>query len=193
EGDSFDLNPGDLDEVPIVIGHVELPEPYLPNSVSFLYQVGQDLARSRLLAPKRRRKLGPSGVLRSAADVPAGAQKALRRLDRVDQDLERVRTSAARRAESLAGQFDRVIQLLEDRGHISFDVDGGFTGPPQHSGNQSTHETDAAWALTPSGQRLARLYHECDLLVVEALEEGLFDGLNNAEVAAMASSFVYEE
>ncbi|MCP3988789.1 MAG: DEAD/DEAH box helicase [Actinomycetia bacterium] len=193
DGGTFDVNPGDLDEVPVVVGRVELPEPYLPNSVSFLHQVGQDLARSRLLGPKRRRKLGPSGVVRSAADVPPGAQKALRRLDRVDQDLQKVKASAARRAESLAGQFDRVIELLEDRGHISFDVQHASADTTQRGGNGDVVDADAAWVLTSSGQRLARLYHECDLLVVEAMEDGLFDGLNSAEVAAMASSFVYEE
>jgi ATP-dependent RNA helicase HelY len=173
EGDAFEVNPGDLDETPVVVGRLELPEPYLPNSVSFLYEVGQELARSRLRGSKRRRKLGPSGAIRSAADVPPKAHKALRRLERVDKDLDRVRSAAARRAESLAAQFDRVIELLEERGHLDLDR--------------------ASWALTPSGQRLARLYHECDLLVVEAMEEGVFDRLNSAEVAAMASSFVYEE
>ena len=73
------------------------------------------------------------------------------------------------RSESLALQFDRVVQLLEDRGHL----DG--------------------WTLTPSGQRLARLYHECDLLLVEALDNGLFDDLSSSEVAAMASVFTFED
>ena len=49
------------------------------------------------------------------------------------------------------------------------------------------------WELTDSGQRLARLYHESDLFLVEVLEDGLFDDLAPPELVALASSFVYEE
>jgi ATP-dependent RNA helicase HelY len=48
------------------------------------------------------------------------------------------------------------------------------------------------WSLTPSGERLRRIYHECDLLLSLALGEGLFDGLADAEVAALASCCTYE-
>jgi len=48
------------------------------------------------------------------------------------------------------------------------------------------------WQLTEAGERLARLYHECDLLVSESLGAGLLDGLDPAAVAALASTFTYE-
>ncbi len=75
----------------------------------------------------------------------------------------------AKSTESLALQFDRVIDLLSDRGHL----DG--------------------WSLTDSGTRLARFYHECDLLLIEALDQGLFDGLSAPEIAAFASTFTFED
>ena len=127
----------------------------------------------------KKRRLTPTGSIRAAEDVPAGARKALRRLDRIDGDLRDVQTSAAQRVASLAGQFDRVIDLLRSRGHL--ETDDGRS--PDLDG----------WTLTDSGQRLARLYHECDLLAIEALEDGLFDGLAAADVAALASCLVYEE
>jgi ATP-dependent RNA helicase HelY len=173
DGEAHEVGPADLDGVPVVVGQVELPQPYLPNSVSFVHEASQLLARTRLPAPRRRRKLPTGGAVRSADDVPPQARKALRRLDRIDADIEAVSSSAARRAESLAGQFDRVIALLEERGHLTTD--------------------EPSWRLTPSGQRLARLYHECDLLVVEALEDGLLDGLDAPELAALVSCFSYEE
>ena len=58
------------------------------------------------------------------------------------------------RTGSLVDTFDRVLQLLEAWGYL----DG--------------------WALTARGERLVRIYHECDLLIAEALEEGLFDDLD---------------
>jgi ATP-dependent RNA helicase HelY len=191
DGQAYEVGPLDLDEPPIVIGQVELPEPYLPNSVTFVYEAAQSLARTRLLAPKRRRQLGPSGPIRSSEDVPPQARKALRRLERIETDLELIASSASRRVDSLAGQFDRVISLLEDRGHLI--VGRPETGSEVEPNGQPRTEWHPGWHLTASGQRLARLYHECDLLVVEALEAGLFDGLTAPELAALASCFAYEE
>src|SRR5207249_9840646 len=37
------------------------------------------------------------------------------------------------------------------------------------------------------------IYHECDLLVAECLRGGLFDGLDPPSVAALASTFSYEQ
>jgi ATP-dependent RNA helicase HelY len=48
------------------------------------------------------------------------------------------------------------------------------------------------WQLTAAGVRLRRIYHECDLLVSIAVEEGLFDGLTDAELASLASCITYE-
>jgi ATP-dependent RNA helicase HelY len=48
------------------------------------------------------------------------------------------------------------------------------------------------WALTEDGARLARIYHESDLLVAESLRTGLFDGVDIADAAALASAFTYE-
>jgi len=70
--------------------------------------------------------------------------------------------------EDLAGELDAVIGVLERRGY----VDG--------------------WKVTDAGARLAGLYHEADLLVVESLEAGQLDGLDPASLAAVASGFCYE-
>ena len=80
-------------------------------------------------------------------------------------DLER---RIATRGESLARRFDDVLGVLESRGF----VDG--------------------WALTANGELLVRVFHECDLLIAEAIAAGLFDGLDVASFAGIASTFVYE-
>ena len=58
--------------------------------------------------------------------------------------------------QALSRRMDRALRLLERRGHVDLD----------------------AWRLTESGALLARIYHESDLLVAEALADGLFDGLD---------------
>jgi superfamily II RNA helicase len=69
---------------------------------------------------------------------------------------------------SLAAQLDRRLAVLEARGFI----DG--------------------WRMTEAGQALASVYHESDLLVTEALRDGVFDGLDPASLAAVASALTFE-
>ena len=71
----------------------------------------------------------------------------------------------------LARRFDRVLELLESHGYV--DVEG--------------------WSLTNAGKRLAGLYHECDLRVSVALENGTFDGLNSSQLSAVVSSLIFED
>ena len=94
--------------------------------------------------------------------------RAADRAERLVRDSERLERRIRGRTESLARQFDRVLRVLEAWGY----VDG--------------------WALTSAGERLARTYHEADLLVAECLQQGLLDGLDPPGLAAVASVFTYE-
>ena len=169
ESETYEINAQSLEAVPSVIGAVELPEPYLPHSMSFIHEVSQAMNNARRIGAKRRKGLGPTGAVRSVQDLPPAARKGLKRIDKIDLEIAQTLKAVRSRTESLGVQFERVIELLEVRGHL----DG--------------------WQLTDSGQRLARLYHECDLLLVEALDDGLFDGLSPSEIAALASTFTYED
>ncbi|MCD2187488.1 DEAD/DEAH box helicase [Actinomycetospora soli] len=91
------------------------------------------------------------------------------RLTRETEQLEqRVRSTT----HSLARTFDRIRGLLGERGYLE-----GSAG-----------EQD----LTPAGHRLSRLWGESDLLVAECLRHGVWVGLKPAELAAVASSLVYD-
>lgn len=166
--ESYELASDSLRTTPSVVGSIALPEPYLPHSVSFAYEVSQKLKKSSSRTSGGR-KLGPTGSIQSVADVPPPARKALKRIDKLEAEIDRLHRSAAKSLSSLGRQFDAVVGLLSDRGCID------------------------DWSLTAKGERLAGFYHECDLLLVEALEAQLFDGLNVAEMTAMASCFIYEE
>ncbi len=71
---------------------------------------------------------------------------------------------------ALSRRMDSALRLLERRGHVDLD----------------------AWRLTPRGSLVAHIYHESDLLVAEALADGLFDGLDPAGLAAIVSACTYE-
>jgi ATP-dependent RNA helicase HelY len=97
-----------------------------------------------------------------------GSAKSPTARQRSEQELARLQREVRSRTESLARRFDRVLRLLETWGYL----DG--------------------WALTDRGGVLARTYHECDLLVAEAMCSGLLDGLDPAALAGLASTFTYE-
>jgi ATP-dependent RNA helicase HelY len=48
------------------------------------------------------------------------------------------------------------------------------------------------WTLTPAGRRLSRIYHECDLLLSEALGGELFEGAEPAVLAGVLSAVIFE-
>jgi len=198
DGDVSELSPLHLDATPQTIGQIALPDPYLPNSVTFAHETARVLGKSRFpdVNPSKRE----SAVPISRHEVPPAAHKQLRRLERIEDDIERALGVGSARAHSLAATFDRVIELLARRGHVVWGQSSSAAGHrARGSGDdfvlpvgEGTSEAAKEWGLTPSGQRLARLYNEADLLIVEALEEGLFDGLNPAEMAALASAFIFE-
>jgi ATP-dependent RNA helicase HelY len=87
------------------------------------------------------------------------------RLERENAGLKkRVRA----RTETLSRRFEKILGILEDFGYVR------------------------DFALTEKGWTLARIYNENDLLVAEALNRGWLSDLEPAELAALASTFVFE-
>lgn len=179
------LSPRDFPAPPVALARVSLPAPYAPNSTSFQRQVASSLVASKVDAaaatefvPAGRRNWRGALALSQAAaaeEHPVAScpdarthLRALERADRLARDVERLERRVKGRLESLARQFDRVLRVLEAWGY----VDG--------------------WHLTESGARLARIYHESDLLIAECLAQGVLDGLGEAEMAAFVSVFTFE-
>jgi ATP-dependent RNA helicase HelY len=179
------LGPKDFPGPPAPVGHVSLPSPYAPNNSSFQRQVASALTaakvRSEGVSSKSaggrrewRQALAQSHEAAAAGHPVAACPdalahlRALDRADRLARDLDRLQRRVQGRLESLARQFDRVLRVLEAWGY----VDG--------------------WSLTADGERLARLYHESDLLIAECLGQGLLDGLGEAEMAGLMSIFTFE-
>jgi ATP-dependent RNA helicase HelY len=167
------------------VGGVELPIPYNPNSRGFQQKVGAALRRARLSPPAGRARddeptpsAGPdpvdvavtSAAAHPVADCPdrdAHLRSAVQ-ADRVERELADLHRQVRGRTESIARRFDRVLRLLEGWGYLE------------------------GWALTASGEVLARTYHEADLLVAEAMTTGVLDDLDAPSLAAVVSCITYE-
>jgi ATP-dependent RNA helicase HelY len=72
------------------------------------------------------------------------------------------------RTNTIARVFDRVCDLLSERGYLAGDT------------------------VTPDGQRLRRIYSEADLLVSECLRGGIWSDLDVPGLTACVSAIVYE-
>jgi ATP-dependent RNA helicase HelY len=90
------------------------------------------------------------------------------RYDRLAADTAKLRSRVENRSSSIARAFDREVALLTDLGYLEDD------------------------AVTDSGRMLARVYSELDLLAVECVRAGIWEGLEPAELAACVSTLVYE-
>ena len=87
---------------------------------------------------------------------------------RLRHDTDNLERRVEGKTHSLARTFDKVCAVLEDLDYLHGD------------------------AVTDGGRQLARVYSEADLLVVEALRAGDWDGLSAAELAGVVSALVYE-
>jgi ATP-dependent RNA helicase HelY len=185
DGESLTITPESLSTFPTIAGHVSVPVPYNPQSKHFRKQLTSNLARS----VAGRHIVGRGGVAvttaRQSRDTASGELQehdplascpdfqahlaAIRTIDRLEAELRRTRRASEVRSTSLVDQLNRVLELLDRMNCRS------------------------GWELTESGVTLAGIFHECDLLIADCVRGGLFDGLRPAEMAALASVFVYEQ
>ncbi|MCO5319479.1 MAG: DEAD/DEAH box helicase [Microthrixaceae bacterium] len=160
--------------------HVELPVPHAPRSQEFRQECA---ARLRRVNPKRLPGRGgdtsgspqerearaalESHPLHHHGEAAVVSQLArdLRRTERRIAGLRRRSTSGR---SDLVKRFGSVRSVLDRFGHL----DG--------------------WHLTPAGERLRSIFHECDLLTSLAIDEGLFDELEPRDCAALLSCITHE-
>ncbi|MEU9981391.1 DEAD/DEAH box helicase [Streptomyces sp. NPDC050856] len=90
------------------------------------------------------------------------------RYHRLQRDTRQLERRIEGRTNTIARTFDRIVALLTEMDYLRGDT------------------------VTEHGKRLARLYGELDLLASECLREGVWEGLDPAELAACASALVYE-
>ena len=152
-----------------IVGEVEIPLPVRPKDRRYV----QDLLRVlRRLSPRESSKeIRKHPVIdHPVAGCPDASRHlaAARRAQRTRRKLEHHRSARRGSGHGLVEEFGAIRRLLEEMDYLQ------------------------GWKLTGRGQRLRGIYNESDLLLTEALEQGVFHGLDPAELAALTSVFVYE-
>ncbi|WP_092863643.1 RNA helicase [Quadrisphaera sp. DSM 44207] len=111
------------------------------------------------------------------------------RWSRLEKETRGLLARIEGRTGSIARTFDRVCDLLVELGYLA-------PADPQHRPGEAADPRPLARGgeleVTAAGERLRRVYAEKDLLVAQCLDEGTWDDLDAAGLAAVLSSVVYE-
>ncbi len=159
---------------PTSMASIDLPQPYAPNRKEYRNDVARRLRKVKATSSKgsARRDDEPSAARHPVANDPDLAAK-LRfagQADRVEREIADLERRVSGKNNSLASEFDRVLDVLERYGYLD----------------------RASWTLSEAGEMLARTFHESDLLVAEMVRSGVLDDLAPADLAALVSTVVYE-
>ncbi|MPZ72918.1 MAG: DEAD/DEAH box helicase [Nitriliruptorales bacterium] len=180
------IGPREFDRPPVKIGWVRLPASGNPRQDRYRRAVVEQLRHVDVPDQLPRRKPRPDSesaerveqLRRQIRDHPVHRDPHLpdievwaRRYDELKAETEKLERSVRRRTGSLVRQFDRILGVLVDLGYLTGEED------PQPTGD---------------GMVLAALYAETDLVLTQALRAGLLEDLDTADLAAVASAFVYE-
>ena len=173
------------------VAHIDLPVPYMPKDPNFRRQCAGLLKR---LNPKRLpdREQQGAGPARPGATALSGADPYL---DALQAQQDHPLHDHPDREQLMRVQFG-LVKLQQEQQSLVQEIDRRGSGLVQRFGSvrevlERTGHSDG-WALTPAGLRLRRIYHESDLLISVCLTEGIFDDLEDAELAALLSCVTYE-
>jgi ATP-dependent RNA helicase HelY len=103
------------------------------------------------------------------------------------READSLQRKMTERTGSLTRQFDATCDVLEELGYLVPEV-----APLVPADTQVMGAVDDVPVVTDDGRRLARIWSEADLLVAECLRAGVWRGLTAAELAAAASTVVFE-
>ena len=178
----FRLGMRDFPEPPTALTKIPLPRSGSVRSARYRRDLAAKLVALDVRPPRKPRGGVDAKVEREAAKYERQAEahpchacpdrpeheRWATRASQVDQQIRGLDRRIRTRTETLARQFERVLAVLEELGYVD-----GFL-------------------IEPKGRTLARIYGEGDILMAEALADGLLDGLQPSEVAAVVSTIVYE-
>ncbi|MCU1677065.1 MAG: helY, partial [Frankiales bacterium] len=176
------LSIADFPVAPDVLGRLRIPKGFNSRSPQARRDLAASLNNADIESPERARERSSAADdeqlvrLRTAMrehpchQCPDREDHArwAERADRLDRDTQNLSKRMAGRTNTIARVFDRVCQVLDELGYLAGDD------------------------VTADGDQLAGLYAEADLLVIECLRSGVWDGLTPAELASAVSPLVYE-
>jgi ATP-dependent RNA helicase HelY len=166
------------------LGHIRLPKHVELRSPKTRRDIASSLRNAGISLPSRhRRRSGANDDAELAALYRAlrahpchglaereANLRWVERYHRLKAETEQLERKVAATTHSLARAFDRIRDLLTERGYLG----------------------DGENRVTEHGAILARIYSESDLLAAECIRHGVWAGLNPAELAAIVSTLVFE-
>lgn len=176
------FSPADFREAPVPLGRLPLPRGFQTRDAKTRRELARSLSQMTTGTGRRReraediveapdlahlRESVEAHPCHSCPDKKRHLHYA-ERAARLERDLSAIDRRMRKRTGTLARRFDQVLAVLEELDYVS------------------------EWSLTRKGETLTRVYNESDLLVVEAIERGLFADLKPAEIAAVCSTLIYE-
>ncbi|MCI1257013.1 MAG: DEAD/DEAH box helicase [Corynebacterium provencense] len=182
--------PESFGNVPVPVGHMKLHRDAGRSPKRNARAVASNLRRQRVDRPRKLKMKAGGGSSREAAvlrekvhmhpvhslrnreDLVRPAERVVAARRTLDRELEAVTPDS----ETLSATFDHILDLLVELDYVE------YAGDPLRENLQVTAE----------GERLSRIHHESDLLVAQCLRRGVWDDLDPAELAAVASTVVFE-
>ncbi|MDN8594714.1 MULTISPECIES: RNA helicase [unclassified Corynebacterium] len=174
--------------VPVVVGRIKVPRDVSHKPRRHTRRVVQQLSRGQFRAPKNLKEKARTRTSKSVLQLrdairahpvhswPPAERERLARLGedlvREERALGRAQASVDTQTDTLGRMFERIIGLLTEMDYVEL-VDGEPT-------------------VTEEGERLARIHNVSDLLVAQCLKRGIWDELDPAELAGVASMCVFE-
>ncbi|WP_087117912.1 DEAD/DEAH box helicase [Corynebacterium urinipleomorphum] len=174
--------------VPVVVGQIKVPRDVAHKPRRHTRKVVQELSRGHFRAPKNLKEKARTRTskrvlqLRDAIRAhpvhswPPAERERLARLGedlvREERALQKAQASVDTQTDTLGRMFERIIGLLTEMDYVEL-IDGEPT-------------------VTEEGERLARIHNVSDLLVAQCLKRGIWDELDPAELAGVASMCVFE-
>ena len=153
----------DLATVPVIVETIELPQPYRPERREF-----QKQAAALLKFAQRDLVIEDDEPQVLPAEDLERWRRDYQRYERAKIESVRIERQLDTATDGLGHALRAVVDVMRELGHVE------------------------GWALTDRGEILRRVFHEHDLWITEAVVTGVFDGLDAAQLAGVASSMTYE-
>lgn len=181
-----------IDNPPIVVGHMKLPRAAQKNPRRHTRFVKEAFKRDYYKRPKKMRtepRNRPNKKIAQLRDAlrehpvhhwPATDREQLagvaQKLARRERELHKLEAKVERATDTLGRTFERIVDLLAEMDYVEFEGYGEDREP----------------VITDEGERLAKIHSESDLLVAQCLKRGIWNDLDPAELAGVASLCVFE-
>ena len=182
------IDAGSFRNAPVVVGQIKVPRHVQDQPRKHTRKVVNMLHSGNFNAPRKLKdkvRVRPSKKVTALREAmhnhpvhawPPHDREVLARvgeeLVRNERKLRRLTNSVDRSTDSLGRTFERIIGLLTEMDYVEL-----IDGEPR---------------VTDEGERLARIHNVSDLLVAQCLKRGIWDELDPAELAGVASMVVFE-